>query len=53
MKNTPSISSHESIFLPETNEPIVHDVETHEEIPEENNNSHSKEQETKDCKILW
>jgi hypothetical protein len=44
MKNTHSISSHESIFLPETNEPVVHaDVETHEEIPEEDNNSHSKE----------
>ena len=39
MKNTPSISSHESIFLPETHEPVIHtDVETHEEIPEEDNN---------------
>ena len=38
MKNTPSTSSHESIFLPETHEPVIHaDVETHEEIPEEDN----------------
>ena len=39
MKNTPSTSSHESIFLPETHEPVIHaDVETHEEIPKEDNN---------------
>jgi len=39
MKNTPSTSSHDSIFLPETHEPVIHaDVETHEEIPEEDNN---------------
>ena len=39
MKNTPSISSHESIFLPETHEPVIHtDVETHEENLEEDNN---------------
>ena len=39
MKNTPSISSHESIFLPETHEPVIHaDVETREEILEEDNN---------------
>ena len=39
MKNTPSTSSHESIFLPETHEPVIHaDVETREEILEEDNN---------------
>jgi len=39
MKNTPSTSSHESILLPETREPIIHtDVETHEENLEEDNN---------------
>ena len=39
MKNTPSTSSLESIFLPETHEPVIHtDVETHEEIFEEDNN---------------
>ena len=39
MKNTPSTSSHESIFLPETHEPVIHpDVETHEEISEKDNN---------------
>ena len=39
MKNTASTSSHESIFLPETHEPVIHtDVEIHEEIPEEDNN---------------
>jgi hypothetical protein len=39
MKNTPSTSSHESIFLPETHELVIHtDVETREEIPEEDNN---------------
>ena len=39
MKNTPSISSHESIFLPETHEPVIHaDVETHEDISKEDNN---------------
>jgi hypothetical protein len=39
MKNTPSTSSHESIFLPETHEPVMHtDVETHEKISEEDNN---------------
>jgi hypothetical protein len=39
MKNTLSTSSHESIFLPETHEPVIHaDVETHEEFSEEDNN---------------
>jgi hypothetical protein len=39
MKNTPSTSSYDSIFLPETPEPVIHtDVETHEKIPEEDNN---------------
>jgi hypothetical protein len=39
MKNTPSISSHESIFLPKTHELVIHaDVEIHEEIPKEDNN---------------
>jgi hypothetical protein len=39
MKNTPSISSHESIFLLETHESIIHaDIETHEEILGEDNN---------------
>ena len=39
MKNTPSTSSHESIFLPETHESVIHtDVETHEEISEDDNN---------------
>jgi hypothetical protein len=37
--NTPSISSHDSISIPESHEPIVHaNVESHEEIPEEDNN---------------
>ena len=39
MKNTPSTSSHECIFLLETHEPVIHDdVGTHEEISEEDNN---------------
>jgi hypothetical protein len=39
MKNTPSTSSHDSIFVPETSEPVIHvDVETHDEIPKEDNN---------------
>ena len=39
MKNTPGTSSHESILLPETHEPIIHtDVETHDENLEEDNN---------------
>ena len=39
MKNTPSTSSHKSILLPETHEPVIHaDVETHEENLEEDNN---------------
>ena len=39
MKNTRSTSSHESILLPETHEPVIHtDVETHEENLEEDNN---------------
>ena len=39
MKNTPSTSSHESIFLPRTHEPVIHaDVKTYEKIPEEDNN---------------
>ena len=38
MKNTPSTSSHECIFLLETHEPVIHDdVGTHEEISEDNN----------------
>jgi hypothetical protein len=44
--NTPSMSGHDSISIPdsvaipETNEPAIHaDVETHEEIPEEDNNT--------------
>jgi hypothetical protein len=37
--NTPSMSSHDYISIPESHEPIVHaDVEIHEEIPEEDNN---------------
>jgi hypothetical protein len=39
MKNTPSTSSNESIFLLETHESIIHiDIETHEEILGEDNN---------------
>jgi hypothetical protein len=39
MKNTPSTSSHDSIFLPKTPKPVIHtDVEIHDEIPEEDNN---------------
>jgi hypothetical protein len=39
MKNTPSTSSHKSIFLLETHEPIINaDIETHEEILREDNN---------------
>ena len=39
MKNTRSTSSHESILLPETHEPIIHtDVETHDENLDEDNN---------------
>jgi hypothetical protein len=39
MKNTHSTSSHESIFLPETHELVVHtDVETRDEILEKDNN---------------
>ena len=39
MKNTPGTSSHESILLPNTHEPVIHtDVETHEENLEEDNN---------------
>ena len=39
MKNTRSTSDHESIFLPKTHEPIIYiDIETHEEILEEDNN---------------
>jgi hypothetical protein len=38
MKNTPSTSSHDSIFLPETPKLVIHvDVKTHDEIPEDNN----------------
>jgi hypothetical protein len=37
--NTPSISSHDSVSILEFHEPIVHaNVESHEEIPEEDNN---------------
>jgi hypothetical protein len=37
--NTPSISSHDSVCIPESHELIVHaDVESHEEIVEEDNN---------------
>ena len=39
MKNTPGTSSHESILLPETHEPVIQtDVETHEKNLEEDNN---------------
>jgi hypothetical protein len=39
MKNTPRTCSHDSIFLPETQEPVIHvDVKIHKEIPEEDNN---------------
>jgi hypothetical protein len=39
MKNTTSTSSHKSIFLPETHELVIQThVETHEKIPEEDNN---------------
>jgi hypothetical protein len=38
--NTPSMSSHDSIFVPESHEPIIHaDDETQGEIPEEDNNT--------------
>jgi hypothetical protein len=57
MKNTPSTSSHESIFLPKTHEPVIHaDVETYEKVPEEDNNivtRKSKRRRTEDCKVLW
>jgi hypothetical protein len=37
--NTPSISSHDFVSIPKSHEPIVHtNVESHEEIPEEDNN---------------
>jgi hypothetical protein len=37
--NTLSISNYDSISIPESHEPIVHaDVESHEEVPEEDNN---------------
>jgi hypothetical protein len=47
MKNsTPSMSDHDSIFIPgsipilESTEPVIHaDVETHKEIPEEEDNT--------------
>jgi hypothetical protein len=41
MKNkTPSISSHDSVSIPESHEPIVYaDIESHEEISEEDNNT--------------
>ena len=40
MKNTPNTSSHDSIFLPKTPEPVVHaDVKTPDEILEEDNNT--------------
>jgi hypothetical protein len=40
VNNTPSMSSHDSISIPESHEPIIHadDEETLEEIPEEDNN---------------
>ena len=39
MKNTHSTSSHDSIFLPETLEPVIHaDEETYDENPEKDNN---------------
>jgi hypothetical protein len=39
VNNTPSMSSHDSIFIPESHEPVIHtDDETLEEIPEEDNN---------------
>jgi len=38
-KRTPSISSHDSISIPDSHEPIVHNGdETLEENPEEDNN---------------
>jgi hypothetical protein len=38
--NTPSMSSHDSIFVPESHEPAIHaDDETQGEIPEEDNNT--------------
>ena len=40
MKNTPSISSHDSISSEDVHEPINNaDFETHVETPEENNNT--------------
>jgi hypothetical protein len=37
--NSPSISSHDSVSIPESHEPIVHaDVESNEKVPEEDNN---------------
>jgi hypothetical protein len=48
--NTPSMSSHDSISIPESHEPIVHaDVETHEEISEDDNNTVARE----GYKIFW
>jgi hypothetical protein len=39
VNNTPSMSSHDSISIPESHEPVIHvDDETLEEIPEEDNN---------------
>jgi hypothetical protein len=38
--NTPSMSSHDSIFVPESHEPVIHaDDETQGEILEKNNNT--------------
>jgi hypothetical protein len=58
--NTPSMSGHESISIPdsvpipETNEPAIHgDVETHEEILEEDNNTVARKSKREGCKILW
>jgi hypothetical protein len=38
--NTPGMSSHDSIFVPESHEPVIHaDDETQGEIPKEDNNT--------------
>jgi hypothetical protein len=38
--NTPSISSHDYIFVPESHEPVIRaNDETHGKIPEEDNNT--------------
>jgi hypothetical protein len=38
--NTPGMSSHDSIFVPKSHEPVIHaDDETQGEIPKEDNNT--------------